>query len=272
MGGKTRVQEKLLEDAIQMAREAGALIRERMADRGIVEQKLNGSDLVTEVDKASEALIMSRIAAQYPEHWVLGEESGGGSGSSYAMYTSRGDGYGWIVDPIDGTTNFIHGLPYFAVSIGIVHNKQPVIGVVYNPLTDELYAARTGGGAYLNGVQIKVSREEIVADALLATGFCPGDWCDGSPALTQVTPCIGRCRNLRMLGAARLDLCSVAAGRLSGYWHRGLHPWDAAAGIVIVNEAGGTVTNMAGKPYELTEFTIAATNGRIHDELLALLD
>ncbi|GGG10780.1 inositol monophosphatase family protein [Paenibacillus abyssi] len=263
------MEQSLLEFTKKLAEEAGALIRERMAERGTVEQKTNVSDLVTEVDKASERLIMSRIAEAYPDHWILSEESNGQE-NSYAAFQSRGSGYGWIIDPIDGTTNFIHGLPHFAVSIGIVKDKEPLIGVVYNPLTRELFSALKGHGAYLNGRAIEVSEEKTVAEALLATGFYAGDWREASPVLPQVDLMVGRCRNLRMIGAASLDLCWVAAGRLTGYWHRGLHPWDAAAGLVIVREAGGTVTDGQGEDYYLTQFTIAATNSWIHDELIAL--
>ncbi|WP_028561671.1 inositol monophosphatase family protein [Paenibacillus pinihumi] len=264
------MEDQLYDFACRLAEEAGQYIRSRMDDRTNMEQKTNGSDLVTVVDKASEALLMERIQASYPDHWILSEETDG-EGNSYDKLRGKPGGYGWILDPIDGTTNFIHGVPHFAVSIGIVKDKEPVIGVIYSPLTGELFAARKGHGAYVNGQAIRVGEEAAVGQALLGTGFYAGDWLPDSDALPEVARMVGRCRNLRMTGAASLDMCWVAMGRLTGYWHRGLHPWDSAAGTVIVREAGGTVTDYEGNPYDMTQSTIVATNGRIHQELIQQL-
>ncbi len=264
------VEQKLYEFACKLATDVGQFILSRMDERAAYEQKTNESDLVTAVDKASEAMLMGRIAAQYPEHWVLSEETDG-EGDSYEKLRACGDGYGWILDPIDGTTNFIHGVPHFAVSIGIVKDGQPLIGAVYSPLTGELFSARAGHGAYRNNEPIRVGGETRLSQALLATGFHSGDWHAGSAVLPEVAQMVGRCRNLRMTGAASLDMCWVAMGRLTGYWHRGLHPWDSAAGTIIVREAGGKVTDERGEPYAMTEFTMVATNGSIHEELQSTL-
>ncbi|WP_181438695.1 inositol monophosphatase family protein [Paenibacillus sambharensis] len=264
------MEAQLLRHAMLWAREAGTLMKKMLDDELHIEQKKNDSDLVTQADRRCEELLRNRLAQVYPGHWILGEEMDGGI-DSYTAFKQRGGGYGWIIDPIDGTTNYIHRIPHFAVSIGIVKDGQPVAGVVYNPLTDELFHAVKGGGAYLNDARIQVSQKERrLSEAVLATGFYAGDWHEESEALPQIKRFVGSCRNLRMNGAASLDLCWVACGRLTGFWHRGLHPWDAAAGSLIVTEAGGRVTDRFGAAFHLAMDSLVATNGWTHDEITSI--
>jgi myo-inositol-1(or 4)-monophosphatase len=264
------LEEVLLQAAAQFAQEAGALIRQHVGQMGQIQQKMNRSDLVTEVDKRSESLLRTNIQQHFPDHWILSEEENG-QANSYEAFTKQGDGYGWVVDPIDGTTNFIHGMPHFAVSIGIVRAGEVVIGVVYNPMTDELFTARRGHGAFCAGKRMQVGREARLEEAVLATGFQAREWRPGSRVLQQMDRLAGACRNLRMIGAASLDLCWIASGRLTGFWHEGLHPWDCAAGMLIVQEAGGTVTNREGDPFLLHHDSLVASNGPVHARFLEVL-
>ncbi|MFB9758983.1 inositol monophosphatase family protein [Ectobacillus funiculus] len=261
------LEQSLCNSAIEYAKHAGVLIGDRLGNMGKVEQKKNASDLVTEVDKLSEDYIRHKIQTEYPKHWILSEEDCG-QADSYETFKSHKTGYGWIVDPIDGTTNFIHGIPHFAVSIAVVKDGEPIIGVVYNPMTDELYSARKSFGAYRNGQRIHVGDESVLAEAVVATGFQASDFKAGSRVVKQIDALAGKSRNIRMLGAASLDLCFIASGRITGFWHEGLNPWDTAAGILILAEAGGNSTDKEGNPYFLFHDSLVASNGKIHDEFL----
>ncbi|OXM16271.1 inositol monophosphatase family protein [Paenibacillus herberti] len=261
-------EESLLQSAIDYAKQAGELIRAQTGNWDQILEKKNGSDLVTNVDLLSEALLKSLISAHYSDHWILSEEDNGAL-NSYEALISKGAGYGWVIDPIDGTTNFIHGIPHFAVSIGIVRDQESIIGVVYNPLTEELFHARRNGGACRNGKVITSGREQKLQEALLATGFQAEQWAPQSLLVKQMDHLAGACRNLRIIGAASLDLCWIAMGRLTGFWHKGLHPWDTSAGALILREAGGRLTDFDGNEYELHHDTLVASNSTIHDELLA---
>jgi myo-inositol-1(or 4)-monophosphatase len=263
-------ESSLMESAIRYAKDAGQLIRDLMMNTHVIERKKNRSDLVTEVDQYSEEFLRQIIHREYPEHWILSEEDNG-QADSYQAFVEKGPGYGWIIDPIDGTTNFIHGIPHFAVSIGIVREWLPVVGVVYNPVTDELFYARKNAGAFQNGKKITVSDAECIEDALLATGFQALEWKPNARVLKQMDKLAGTCRSFRLLGAASLDLCWTASGQLTGFWHDGLNPWDAAAGILIVREAGGKVTNRDGEPFYLRDNTLVASNSLIHEEFLAII-
>jgi myo-inositol-1(or 4)-monophosphatase len=264
---QTDLEENLLRSAIEYAKEAGDLIRKRIGNSGPIREKKNRSDLVTEVDQLSETFLRNKIKQEYPGHWILSEEDNGQE-NSYMAFRQNGPGYGWIIDPIDGTTNFIHGVPHFSVSIGIVRAWETVIGVVYNPVTDELFYARRNFGAFRNGETIRVGSEKRIGDALLATGFQAVEWKHGSTVLRQINQLAGICRNIRLFGAASLDLCWVASGRLTGFWHAGLNPWDTAAGILILLEAGGQATDWHGNPYRLDHPSLVASNGKVHTELL----
>lgn len=264
---KQNMDQAIFDSAIQYAKEAGKLIKERLGNIGPIEQKKNDSDLVTEVDRLSEELIRRKIQENYPGHWILSEENCG-QADSYEMFSKHGSGYGWIIDPVDGTTNFIHGIPHFAVSIGIVKDGEPVIGVVYNPSTDELYTARKSFGAYVNGMPIRVREESKLTEAVVATGFQANDFKPGSRLNQQIDKLAGKTRNIRLFGAASLDLCLIASGKITGFWHEGLNPWDTAAGILILTEAGGKVTDRNGNPYRLFHDSLVASNGKIQDEFL----
>ncbi|MGP7817375.1 inositol monophosphatase family protein [Niallia sp. 01092] len=253
--------------AIEYAKQAGSLIKENIGNMGEVVQKKNASDLVTEVDQMTEKMLRQKIKQDFPDHWILSEEDCG-QANSYQAFQQFDSGYGWIIDPIDGTTNFIHGIPYYSVSIGIVNNKEPVIGVVLNPMTGELYTARKSMGSFLNEQPLRVGQEMKLTEAIVSTGFQANDFKVGSRVLQQMDKLAGNSRNIRMFGASSLDLCQVASGRLTGFWHEGLNPWDTAAGILIVTEAGGTVTDKDGNPYKLFHESLVASNGNIHNDLL----
>ncbi|WP_018130922.1 inositol monophosphatase family protein [Effusibacillus pohliae] len=255
------------------AREAGNLIRERIGQAREVGEKTSKVDLVTEVDKQSESVIRTELLAAFPEHKILGEEgvAPGSQASAEALSKALSAEYLWIVDPIDGTTNFVHGYPGCTVSIALAHRGEVIVGVIYDPLRDEMFTARRNAGAYRNGQRISVSKEYDLQVSLLATGF-PGDrgWARdvnmrGIAALSPL------CRNIRAAGSAALHLAYVACGRLSGFWEIDLNAWDLAAGSLLVQEAGGEVTDTEGDPYTLEVRHIVATNGHIHDDLIRVL-
>ncbi|MBP3040788.1 inositol monophosphatase [Bacillaceae bacterium Marseille-Q3522] len=261
------LETNLYQAAIQYANLAGDLIKKHIGNTGVITQKRNPSDLVTEVDKMCEELIRRKIEEDFPHHWILSEEDCG-QANAYEILRNAGAGYGWIIDPIDGTTNFIHDIPYYAVSIAFVKNKVPVAGVVFNPLTSEQYTARKSFGAYLNEKRIQTGREKLLTEAVVATGFQSNDFKTGSRVVQQIDKLAGKSRNIRLLGASSLDLCRVASGKLTGFWHEGLKPWDTAAGILILTEAGGKVTDKEGNPFQLDHESLVASNGHIHHELM----
>ncbi len=245
--------------AIEAARDAGRILRENY---GKVQQvKYKGEvDIVTEVDEASERLITERIQQYFPGHHILGEE-GGTSRSPESE--SR---YRWIIDPVDGTTNYAHGYPFFCVSIGVEVDGVVQFGAVYAPALDELFVAELGAGAFLNGERLVVSSTDHLIRSLLASGFNT-DRDLARSNLPNWERLVFKTQALRRDGAAALNLCYVAAGRFDGYWEIGLKPWDAAAGVLIVREAGGTVTDFSGTAHVLTSSTLVATNGILHNAL-----
>lgn len=248
--------------AVQAAREAGAI---HLAHRGRdlqIRSKTTYSDLVTEVDALSEAAIRAVIARTYPDHAVLGEEEGLGCSPADAPFR-------WIVDPLDGTVNYAHGFPVFCASVALEAGGERVVGAVFDPNRQELFTATRGGGAFLNGQPIRVSATpSLTTPALVSTGF-PYD-ASGEDNLELVARLLRLGVPVRRPGAAALDLCNVACGRMDAYWEMGLKPWDSAAGSLIVQEAGGTVTDAHGQPDPYGEM-IVVTNGKIHADLLALL-
>ena len=248
---------QFLDFAVETAREAGAILRAEF-DRPKQISYKGEVDIVTESDRRSEALIVSRLGKVYPGHGIVAEE-GGGSAAVNADYC-------WHVDPLDGTTNFAHGYPCFAVSIGLADKGRPIAGVVFNPVTDELFSAARGEGAWLNGKRIQVSAVEKLAVSLVATGF-PTHQRKRSANINYYWEFTLRSHGVRRDGAAAMDLCSVACGRFDAFWEFGLKSWDSAAGVVIVEEAGGTVTDLNGAPYVLGGAHILATNGRVHTEM-----
>lgn len=259
--------------AVNMASKAGEYMKSKLGLAEHVQIKTNEHDLVTEVDKGTETLIRKLIQTYFPTHSILGEEgvAPGAEASARAVESVMDAEYVWVIDPIDGTTNFVHGLPFYSVSIALAHRGEVIVGVVYDPSRDELFVAEKDKGAYLRGRRITVSQEDRLADSLIGTGF-PADREKALPrALTQLSAVAPRVRNVRNAGSAALHLAYVAAGRLTGFWEENLNAWDIAAGMLLVKEAGGRVTDMDGSPYSLRVRNVAASNGRIHDELLNVL-
>ena len=242
--------------AIEIAREAGAVLREGFFRPKQISYK-GEVDLVTESDRRSEELVVARLRKQFPDHGIVAEEGGGAAARAK---------YCWHVDPLDGTTNFAHGYPCFAVSIGLVEDGKPLVGVVFNPIADELFTAARGEGAFLNGNRIRVSPVEKLAQSLVATGF-PTHLRKKSSNMEYYWQFTLRTHGVRRDGSASLDLCSVACGRFDAYWEFGLSSWDTAAGVLLVEEAGGTVSDLAGQPYRLGGPSLISSNGRIHREL-----
>ncbi len=241
----------------EIAREAGALLMDYFHQHVKVEYK-GEVDLVTVADRKSEALILERIQARWPKHDVLGEE-----GASI----ETGSDYRWYVDPLDGTTNFAHGFPVFCVSLALEWKGQRIAGVVYDPTRDELFSAERGSGAYLNGEPIRVSKVANLAECLVATGF-PSHKRHKNPNIFFYHQITLRTHGVRRAGSAALDLASVASGRFDGFWEFNLNPWDTAAGVLLVEEAGGVVTDFSGGPFQLNSRETVASNGLVHPALL----
>ncbi len=262
MSGSETSPTHFLEVAVEAAREAGEILVAEHSRPQTISYK-GDVDIVTETDKKSEAAIVSRLRTHFPKHAIVAEEGGGGTADQNAAKSSR---YCWYVDPLDGTTNFAHGYPCFAVSIGLAEEGRPVAGVVFNPVSDEMFTAARGEGAYLNGKRIHVSPIEKLAYSLVATGF-PTHQRKRSANINYYWEFTLRSHGVRRDGSAALDLCSVACGRFEAFWEFNLHSWDTAAGVLLVEEAGGRVTDMSGAPYELGGPQMLATNRRIHAEM-----
>lgn len=246
-----------LDFAIEAAREAGAVLRADFERPKKISYK-GEVDLVTESDKRSEALIVAKLRERFPAHAIVAEEGSRGA--------AAGAKYCWHVDPLDGTTNFAHSYPCFAVSIGLLEDGEPIAGAVLNPIANELFTAARGDGACLNGKRIQVSPVEKLATSLVATGF-PTHQRANNRNIYYYWEFTMRSHGVRRDGSAALDLCSVACGRFEGFWEFGLNSWDTAAGMLIVQEAGGRVTGLEGGAYHPGGRTILATNGRVHDEM-----
>ena len=244
----------------EIAREAGALLMEYFHQRVKVEYK-GDADLVTIADRKSEILIRERIKKNWPTHDVLGEEQG---------LTDTGSDYRWYVDPLDGTTNFAHGFPVFCVSMALEHKNQRIAGVVYDPTRDELFAAEKGSGAYLNQQRIQVTKTANLAECLVATGF-PSHKRHKNPNIYFYHQITLRTHGVRRAGSAALDLCCVASGRFDGFWEFNLNPWDTAAGVLLVREAGGFVTDYRGADRAFERGEYVACSAAIHSKLQKLI-
>jgi myo-inositol-1(or 4)-monophosphatase len=240
-----------------VAREAGALLIDYFHQHLKIEYK-GDADLVTAADRASEKLIRERITEKWPGHDVLGEEQG---------LNDQGSDYRWYVDPLDGTTNFAHGFPVFCVSMALEYKGERIAAVIYDPTRDELFSAEPGKGALLNGEAIHVSKTPTLKESLLATGF-PSQKRHKNPNIFFYHQITLHSHGVRRAGSAALDLCNVASGRFDGFWEFNLNPWDTAAGVLIVQEAGGVVTRFDGSPFELDSRETLASNGLIHRALL----
>jgi myo-inositol-1(or 4)-monophosphatase len=247
---------QFLEVAVETAIEAGSVLLSEFDHPAKISYK-GEVDLVTQADRRSEDVIVGRLRGYFPKHAIVAEEG----------CVQEGDGrHRWIVDPLDGTTNFAHGYPCFAVSIGFEEEGELLAGVVYQPITKELFTASRGEGAYLNERRIQVSQIDHLSTSLLATGF-PSTKRARNPNIHYYWNFTLRSHGVRRDGSAALDLAAVACGRFDGFWEFGLHAWDTAAGVLLVREAGGVVTNFSGQHYHVGDYETLASNGRIHLEL-----
>jgi myo-inositol-1(or 4)-monophosphatase len=254
----------LLNFATQTARAAGHLLAERFGRELQISNK-SEIDLVTEADLASEKLIIERIKAFYPRHAILAEESG-----ASALVDGAASEWRWIIDPLDGTTNYAHGYPCFCVSMGLEHKGKLELGVIYDPVRDELFTAERGQGATLNGRRIQVSQTRSLNSALLCTGF-PYDVRERSEFARHFTNFIMNAQAVRRDGSAALDLAYVACGRFDGFWEEGLHPWDVAAGVLLIEEAGGRASDYDGAAFDIYRAPILASNGLVHEQMMRVL-
>jgi myo-inositol-1(or 4)-monophosphatase len=249
------------ECAIEIAREAGIFLKNKLNSAHTIDYK-GEINLVTDVDKTSEEMITSKINTMFPDHDILSEEF---------THTDRGSDFRWIIDPLDGTTNYAHGYPFFCVSIALERLSTMIVGIVYDPMLNEMFVAEKGKGAFLNDREIHVSNTRGVIKGLLATGFPYDIREDSHNNLNNFNTMILKAQAIRRAGSAALDLAYVAAGRFDGFWELKLNPWDIAAGWLLVEEAGGIVTDMGGNDYYLESLSILASNGRIHKEMMSVL-
>jgi myo-inositol-1(or 4)-monophosphatase len=253
-----------LATAIEAVTRAGEVQLSRFGTSMRVDKK-GAIDLVTEIDLEIEREFRATIAARFPDHVVLGEEFGS---SDDRDATPR---FCWVFDPVDGTTNYAHGLPIFCSSLALEIDGEIMVGAVYDPTRRELFTAERGQGAWLNGAPLRVSTADELIDSLLVTGFHYGIQRDPEELVGLFREFITRSRAVRRLGSAALDLCYVAAGRFDGYWESKIQPWDVAAGGLIVEEAAGRVTTIAGEPFRSRAGSVLASNGLIHDLMLKVI-
>lgn len=253
----------MINDIIQISKEAGELIRNSFGKSYSVEFKTNELNLVTETDKASEKMITDFIRKKYPSHGILAEE-----GSEL----NKSAEYLWVIDPLDGTTNFAHGLPIFAVSIGVQKNGETIAGVVYDVMRDTIYSAEKGSSSFENGKRIFVSKNENLGHSFLVTGFPYNIKENPDKAFERFIAFLKQARAIRRLGSAAIDFCYVANGVFDGFWEVFLHPWDICAGKLIVEEAGGLVTDFDGNKIDIYSKRILATNGRVHQRMIEVLN
>lgn len=255
----------MLQTAIDAATEAGKFLKQNLGKIKSIERK-SGQDknLVTEIDKKSEEMIIRIVRSHYPSHDILAEESGNEKGKQ--------SDYRWIIDPLDGTTNFTHGLPIFCVSIGLEHKGELVAGVIYDPNKEELFTSQKGSGAFLNGKRIYVSKIDDISKSLLVTGFPYNINENPDHAVEHFINFLMKSQAVRRLGSAAIDLAYLAAGRFDGFWEVALSPWDMAAGALILKEAGGMITNFSGSGFSLYEKQLLASNALIHAQMRDVLE
>ena len=246
---------------IKAAFESGKILKSYFGNISDIRKK-GAVDLVTEADTASEEIIIGIIRKAFPQHSILAEESG---------LDQEDEDHQWIIDPLDGTVNFAHQVPIFSISIAYAFKGTPVMGIVLNPVTGELFSAVAGEGAFLNNRPIQVSDTRVMQESLLATGF-PYDLLSIFDTITdRLENCLRAAQGIRRMGSAAIDICALACGRFDGFWEQNLHPWDTAAAVLIALEAGAVVTDFANNPFTIDKKEILATNGKIHAEMLSLL-
>jgi myo-inositol-1(or 4)-monophosphatase len=249
----------MIKDILEIAGIAGAIIREGFGKNFQIEYKTNEKNLVTEIDKKSERAIMDFISKKYPRHNILTEESG---------EHKKNSDYLWVIDPLDGTTNFAHGLPIFSVSIGVIKKNEIVAGVVYDVMQNIFYSAENGSGAFANDKKIKVSDNDKIGSGVLVTGF-PYNVADNpDKAFERFESLTKQARAVRRLGSAAIDFCYVARGVFDGFWEVSLQPWDLCAGKLLVEEAGGIVTDFNGNEIDIFTPQILASNKKIHQQMI----
>jgi myo-inositol-1(or 4)-monophosphatase len=259
------MREKNFMAVLELALDAGGeALRRHFGAIDAYDTKTSERDIVTVADRESEAAVRNVIRQYFPDHEILGEEQG--------LEKNSAASYRWIIDPLDGTTNFTHGVPICAVSIGLEYHGKMVVGGVYNPIQGEKFLAERGSGVFLNGRPIKVSQVPTLSRSLLVTGFPHSDPVVLRQCLQEIAYFLGKVHGVLRLGAAALDMCYVACGRLEVFWQRNLNPWDTAAGWLIVEEAGGTVTDFQNKPFSPYRKELVCSNGRVHNEFLRWLE
>lgn len=252
----------MIEKVIQIAKEAGEIVREGFGKNISIEYKTNSSNLVTEIDKKSELAIINFIHKNFPSHTILAEESG---------KHFFGSEYLWVIDPLDGTTNFAHGLPIFSVSIGVLKNNEIIAGVVYDVMNDKVFSAEKGGGAFRDKTRLHVNYNDKLDESVLVTGF-PYDIKDNPyNAIEIFSSFLKKARAIRRLGSAAIDFCYVAAGVFDGFWEVNLNPWDVCAGKLLVEEAGGVVTNFKNDRIDIYSKQFLASNNKVHSAMLEIL-
>jgi myo-inositol-1(or 4)-monophosphatase len=247
---------------VDAARAAGRLLRDELSGARRIAYKGSPTNLVTEMDQRAETLILGRLRGAFPDDAILAEEHGAAGGRS---------GRRWIVDPLDGTTNYAHGLPIFCCACSLERHGQPIVGAIYDPSRRELFTAERGLGAWLNGAPLRVSAATTLIDSLLCTGFPYSVQHDSGYLLDLFGEFLRSARAVRRLGSAAIDMAYVAAGRLDGFWEVKLNPWDVSAGALIVEEAGGQVSGLAGQPFDSRTGEVVASNGRIHAAMVEVI-
>ncbi|MGH2567481.1 MAG: inositol monophosphatase family protein [Bacteroidota bacterium] len=253
----------MIQVAIEAAVDAGRFLKRNIGRIKHIDRKLGQeTNLVTEIDRKAEEMIIEKIRKRYHHHDFLGEEFGGHEKKSE---------FKWIIDPLDGTTNFTHGLPIFCVSVGLERRGELILGVVYDPNFDELFTAEKGRGSFLNNRRLHVSNTKRLGESLLVTGFPYDIGSKTDSIVVHFENFLKEAQAVRRLGSAALDLCYVAAGRFDGYWEHSLNPWDMAAGVLLVQEAGGKYTDLKGFPSTIYQKSVLATNGMLHDRMVEVL-
>lgn len=252
----------MLDKIISVSKEAGEIIRKGFKSNISIEFKTDASNIVTNIDKASEKIITDFIKKEYPNHTIIAEETG---------LNEKNSEYKWIIDPLDGTTNFAHGLPIFSISIGVQKNEETIYGVIYDVMRDKVFSAEKGSGAFENNVKIKVSENSNLSESLLVTGFPYEVKNNYEEAIIHFTTFLKKPRAVRRLGSAAIDFCFVANGVFDGFWESKLNSWDVCAGLILVEEAGGKISNYSGNPVTVNSPNFLATNGKVHSQMIEVL-